>query len=153
MLYLTHKERIVFMLSENRIKYYLNIARNLCYFSDNKKAKLGCVLVYKNKIISTGYNLQNKTNPLQKKYNGLRGYNPNASFARNTVHAECYALLRAKNLEVDWRKVNVFVFRIKKDGSRGLAKPCEACEAMLKMKGVQNIYYSTESGYCYERYE
>ena len=141
------------MLSENRIHHYLKLAKNACYYSDNRKARLGCVMVYKNKIISVGYNLQEKTNPLQKKYNAARGYNPDASYARNTVHAECHALLKARDLEIDWRKVNVFVFRIKKDGSKGLAKPCPACKAMMKNIGICNVYYSTEEGYCYEKYE
>lgn len=103
--------------------------------------------------MSIGYNLQDKTNPLQKRYNALRGFDPNASGIRNTIHAECHALLSAKFLDIDWKKAHVFIYRIKKDGSNGLARPCQACEAMLREKGIVHVYYSTDSGYCYEKYE
>lgn len=141
------------MLSENKIHHYLDMANNACYYSDNKRARLGCVITYKNKILSVGWNLQNKEHPLQKQYNKYRNYDPEASTSKNTIHAECHALIRTKNLDVDWSKANIFVYRIKKDGSKGLAKPCPACEAMIKAKGIKNIFYSTENGYGYEKIE
>ncbi len=141
------------MLSENKIHHYLDMANNACYYSDNHRARLGCVITYKNKILSVGWNLQDKEHPLQKQYNKYRNYDPEASTSRNTIHAECHALIRTKNLDVDWSKANIFVYRIKKDGSKGLAKPCPACEAMIKAKGIKNIFYSTENGYGYEKIE
>lgn len=139
-------------LSNSRIHHYLNLARQACYYSDNKRTRVGCIMVYKSRVISIGYNLD-KTNPLQKQYNNLRGFDPNQSMVKNTVHAECYSLLQTRNLDIDWRKVHVFVYRIKKDDTPGLARPCAACEGMLRAKGIAHIYYSTDSGYGYEYYE
>lgn len=139
-------------LSDSRIHHYLNLARQACYYSDNKRTRVGCIMVYKSRVISIGYNLD-KTNPLQKQYNNLRGFDPNQSMVKNTVHAECYSLLQTRNLDIDWRKVHVFVYRIKKDDTPGLARPCAACEGMLRAKGIAHVYYSTEGGYCYEKYE
>ena len=139
-------------LSNSRIHHYLSLARQACCYSDNKRTRVGCIMVYKSRVISIGYNLD-KTNPLQKQYNNLRGFDPNQSMVKNTVHAECYSLLQTRNLDIDWRKVHVFVYRIKKDDSPGLARPCAACEGMLRAKGIAHVYYSTDSGYGYEYYE
>lgn len=140
-------------LSETRIAHYFELAHNACYYSDNKRTRLGCVIVYKGKILSVGYNLDTKTNPLQKQYNKYRGYDPNASGSINSIHAECHALLKAKDVDIDWRKAHVFVYRIKKDGSKGLARPCPACEAMMRNTGIEHVYYTTDGGWSYERYE
>lgn len=140
-------------LSNSRIQHYLKLAKSACYYSDNKRTRVGCVLIYKGKIISVGYNLQDKTNPLQKRFNQYREFDPNASGCKNSIHAECHAILKAKDLDIDWRKVDVFVYRIKKDGSKGMSRPCPACEALLKQQGVKKIYYSTDNGWGYEEYD
>lgn len=140
-------------LSENRIQHYFNLAHQACYYSDNPKAKLGCVVVYKGKILSVGYNVASKTHPAQKAYNKYRGYDPNASTSYNTLHAECSALIKIRDLDIDWHKAHIFVWRIKKNENRGLARPCPACEAMIKNMGIENVYYSTDNGWAYERYE
>ena len=140
-------------INNRRIEHYLKLAKNACYYSDNKRARLGCVIVYKGRILSVGWNLQDKTNPLQKRYNAARGYDPNASCSRNTIHAECHALLKAKDLDVDWNKAIAFVYRIKKDGSDGLAKPCPACQAMLIEHGISKVCYTNGFGdWTYEEW-
>lgn len=138
-------------LTENRILHYLDLAKNACQYSDNHKAKLGSVIIYKNKVISVGWNVENKTNPLQKEYNYLRGYDPNASFAKNTIHAEISALVKIKNMNIDFKKAHLFVYRIKKNGKNGYARPCAACMGLAKSLGIQHIYFSTETNWSYER--
>lgn len=56
-------------------------------------------------------------------------------------------------MDLDWSKVNVFVYRVKKDGGKGMARPCKACEAMLKNMGIKEIYYSTDTGFAHETYD
>ena len=137
-------------LTKTRILHYFTLAKNACHYSDNHKAKLGSVIIYKNKVISVGWNLENKTNPLQKEYNRLRGYDPDASISRNTLHAEFAAMIKIKDIDIDFNKVNLFIYRIKKDGTAGLARPCQACMGFAKDLGIKHIYYTTESGWCYE---
>ena len=111
-------------------------------------------MVYKNKIISVGHNYENKTNPLQKKYNELRGYNPNDSISRNTLHAEIDALLSIEQNIENYNKIHLFIVRSKRDESNGIARPCPACMGLIKKMGIKNIYYSTENGpgsWCYEK--
>lgn len=139
-----------YRLSMNRINHYLDMAHNACFYSDNQKTRLGCVVIYKNKVISVGWNM-NKTNPLQQELNLYRGFD--STVAYNSLHAEVHALLKCKNLDIDWRRVNLFVYRIKKDGTRGIAKPCEACEALIRSMGIREVYYSTANGFGYEYFE
>lgn len=139
-----------YRLSLNRINHYLDMAHHACYYSDNHKTRLGCVVVYKNKVISVGWNM-NKTNPLQKELNTYRGFDSTSAY--NSLHAEVHALLKCKNLDIDWRRVNLFVYRIKKDGTRGMAKPCEACQALIRNMGIREVYYSTARGFGYEYFE
>lgn len=140
-------------INNRRVEHYLKLARNACYYSDNKRARLGCIFVYRGKVISIGWNLQDKTNPLQKRYNHYRGFDPDASNCHNTIHAECHALLRARDLDINWSKVMAYVYRIKKDGSDGLAKPCPACQAMLIEQGINKVCYTDGFGnWTYEEW-
>lgn len=138
-------------LSMNRINHYFKLARNACYYSDNAKARLGAVLVYKNKVLSVGWN-QNKTAPIQKRLNAFRDFDPNASYAYNSLHAEVSCLSAIMGLDIDWSKTNLFVYRIKKNGDSGYARPCKGCQALIKSLGIKNVYYSCDdNGWAYER--
>ena len=137
-------------LTETRINHYFNLARNACYYSDFMKARLGAVLIYKGKVMSVGWN-STKTSPLQRQLNRYRGYDVDASEAHNTLHAEVACLTKARDLDIDWCRASIFVYRIKKDESAGLARPCKGCQALIKSMGIKNVYYSTENGWAYER--
>lgn len=138
-------------LTENRIKHYFNLAHNACQYSDNKKAKLGSVIIYKNKILSVGWNLEDKTNPLQQEYNKLRDYDNNVENTKSSIHAEFAAMLKIKHMKIDFSKVHLFIYRERKDKSIGNARPCNACMGFAKDLGIKNIYYTTDAGWAYER--
>lgn len=137
-------------LSERRIAHYFELARNACYYSDCKRTRLGCIAIYKNKILSVGWN-QEKTAPMQKELNKMRDFDPNASDVKNTLHAEVNCLMKIKDMDVDWGKVNLFVYRIKKDDKSGMARPCNGCMSLIRSLGIRNIFYSTDNGWAYER--
>lgn len=137
-------------LTETRINHYFNLARNACYYSDFMKARLGAVLIYKGKVMSVGWN-STKTSPLQRQLNRYRGYDVDASEAHNTLHAEVACLTKARDLDIDWGRASIFVYRIKKDESAGLARPCKGCQALIKSMGIKNIYYTTDDGWAYEQ--
>lgn len=40
----------------------------------------------------------------------------------------------------------VLVVRMQRQGRLGMAKPCRACQAILKSVGVSKVYYSTAEG-------
>lgn len=137
------------MLSDSRIHHYFNLADNASQFSDFKQHKLGAVLFYKGKTISIGWN-SNKTSPLQKQYNRLRGYDVES--AHNSLHAEMACLLKAKDMNgIDFSKTSLFISRKHKDGIVALSKPCAACAKMIRDMGIKNVYYTGENSWCYER--
>lgn len=137
-------------LTETRINHYLNLAHNACFYSDFTKTRLGAVLIYKGKVMSIGWN-STKTSPLQKNLNRLRNFSVDCGDAHHTLHAEVACLTKAKDLDIDWSRASIFVYRIKKDGSPGLARPCNGCQALIKSMGIKNIYYTTDDGWCFER--
>ena len=55
----------------NRQLRFFNVAREVSYMSDFKRARVGAVVVDGNRIISSGHNSQ-KTSTLQDKYNKYR---------------------------------------------------------------------------------
>ena len=138
-------------LTETRINHYLNLANNACFYSDFMKARLGAVLIYKGKVMSVGWN-STKTSPLQKDLNRLRHFEVDCGEAHHTLHAEVACLTKTKDLDIDWGRASLFICRIKKDGSRGLSRPCPGCQALIKSMGIKNIYYTTnDNGWCFER--
>lgn len=138
-------------MTEARINKYFELAKQACKFSDMKKANLGSVLIYKNKIISIGWNVGDKTSPIQKELNKYRGFDPDESGVVNSIHSEMLCLHRARNLDIDWSKASLFTYREKKNGDRGLARSCPACYNYAKQLGLGNLYYTTENGWDYEK--
>jgi deoxycytidylate deaminase len=76
------------------------------------------------KILSIGKNSYLKTHPLMLKH-GTKVGMPDRIF----VHAEVDALVRCRDLRKAHR---IFITRVMKDGSYGLAKPCAICHEALK---------------------
>ena len=104
----------------------------------------------KRSVIAVGWNTE-KENPLQKKYNRYRGFDVDAY--RNTVHAECMAILNLIKTDIDPRDCDIFIYREQKNGKCAPAKPCVACMKMLEETKIKNIYYTiSENEYgCIKR--
>jgi deoxycytidylate deaminase len=72
----------------------------------------------------------------------------------SSIHAEMDALLKAKRMlgeeqfKKNAKKMKLYVLRVKKNGSIGLAKPCKHCQKHLFEAGLlpKNIYYTTNNG-------
>lgn len=126
---------------------YFKLAKNASTFSDFPRVKIGAILVYKGKVVSVGWNTV-KENPLQKKYNQLRGFN--TEIHPNSLHAEMMCLLRAKHLDIDFRKASMFIYRNLKNGSLGISRPCPACMKAIQDFDIKNIYYTTGGGFVHE---
>jgi len=143
---------------EMNINKYFNLAKNASTFSDYDKIHIGAVLIYKNKVLSVGWNTK-RTNPIQKKYNRYRvlhdGRIYDSTILSNATHAEMSTLISTKNIEgINWEKCSLFVYSETKDGNKRLTSPCPACRMALKERGIKNIYYTNNvKGYTYERME
>jgi len=130
----------------NDEKYFL-AAKKVASMSTFKRIHIGCVVVYKGNIISSGYNA-NKTHPLQMKYNKERF---DANNTPHYIHAEIHALTSLINdPTINWRRVHLYVYRIYNKTSFGLSRPCPSCMKLIKDLGIRNIHYTTNEGYAYE---
>lgn len=118
--------------------------------SDHAKYFLGSVVVYKNKIISVGWNTT-KGNPLQQRRNEKYRFGKDDK-DKGCLHAEMMALLHArpylKNLDIS--KVSIYVYRENRFGEMRMSRPCPACGSYIKELGIKDIYYTTNGGYCHE---
>lgn len=134
-------------INNRKIKYF-NIAKEVSKLSTYNKQHLGCVVVYKKQVLSVGYN-QEKTHTLQAIYNQYREFNHYDNCAK--IHAETDALSKIRHLDIDWSRIEIYIYRERKDtNERALAYPCRACQAMIRQLGIRNIYYTGEDSYCYE---
>lgn len=135
----------------NRELKYFNLAKNACSFSDFPRVKIGCIAVYKNKVLSVGYNSQ-KTHPLQEYYNHFRDFYPNVGgkFINHSLHGEIHALLQIKDMDIDFSKVELFIYRICKNRKFAMVRPCAGCMRMIKDLGIKVIYFTSDDGFCKE---
>ena len=136
------------MLRSTDYKYFLK-ARQVATISDYYKTHIGCVAVYQGQVIGLGCNT-NKTHPIQKFYNRYR--EPSDTMLPK-LHAEISCINQIKHLNINFSKVKLYIYRIRKDQPYGMARPCPSCMAAIRDLGIRDIYYTTNEGYSYERLE
>lgn len=134
------------MLYNTDYKFF-DKARQAAMVSDYSKAHVGCVAVYQGNIIGIACNC-NKTHPTQKYYNRYR--KPSESLLPK-LHAEINCINSIKHLDIDFSKVKLYIYRIRKNQPFGISRPCPSCMAAIKDLGIRKIYYTTNDGYAYER--
>ena len=136
------------MIRKNDYKYF-DKARLVASISDYHKIHIGCVAVYQGQVIGIGCNC-NKTHPNQKYYNK---YRISSETMLPKLHAEISCINQVKHLNINFSKVKLYIYRIRKDQPFGLARPCPSCMAAIKDLGIKNIYYTTNEGFSYEHLE
>ena len=135
------------MLRSTDYKYFLK-ARQVATISDYYKTHIGCVAVYQGQVIGLGCNT-NKTHPVQKFYNRYR--EPSDTMLPK-LHAEISCINQIKHLNINFSKVKLYIYRIRKDQPYGMARPCPSCMAAIRDLGIRDIYYTTNDGYAYENW-
>lgn len=136
------------MILSKTHKAYFEAARALARLSNYPRVKIGCVITYGHRIISSGFN-STKTDPLQKKYNIYRFSGDGVS----SIHAETMALKPLiGRKDIDFKNVAIYVYRENKYGVPMLARPCESCEKLLRDLKIRKCFFSTYGGYAYEEY-
>jgi len=117
--------------------------------NDDSNIRFAAAVVYRNKIISIGYN-RRKSHPFQAKY----AKNSEAIY----LHAEVHAIKNAlRELSVEELKdTELYITRVKKPKSHskhfvwGLAKPCCGCERAIAEFGIKRTVYTTDETGKYE---
>jgi deoxycytidylate deaminase len=125
---------------------FFDKARQAAMISDFQKIHVGCVAVYQGQVISIGCNC-NKTHPKQKYYNRFRKKDESLL---PKLHAEISCLNGIRNLDVNFSKVKLYIYRIRNDQPFGMSRPCPSCMAAIKDLGIKEIYYTTNEGFGYE---
>lgn len=125
---------------------YFDAAKAMSKLSDFPRVKIGCVAVYKHRIVSSGCN-SIKTDTLQKKYNIYRF----SEESKHCQHAElaCLKPLMARK-DIDFKNVELYVYREYKNGDLGMCRPCPSCLALIRSLGVRHIHYTGDQSYIYE---
>jgi hypothetical protein len=118
--------------------------------SDFHRIHVGCVAIYQGRIIGTGCN-SNKTHPIQYHYNRYRKNIYKQSYFVPKLHAEINCLTSIRQLNINFSKVKLYIYRTRYDQEYGLAKPCPSCMAAIQDLGVRDIYYTTNDGFAYEK--
>ena len=116
-------------------KSFFQLARNVSFHSKHR-VRVGAVIVKNGKPISVGFN-KLKTHTMYKKVN-----HPKSAYIRS-LHAEMAALISART---DLRGAVIYVYRERKDGSVGTAKPCPVCQMLLKEAGVREAWFTMDGG-------
>lgn len=133
-------------------KHFFDLARIESYkatYSGYSAVKIGCVAVYKNGVIAKGYN-SNKTSTTQYLYNKYR-YNTNGKkYFPSLNHAETEVYRKIRYLDIDFSKVNIYLYRETKNKKVAMSRPCLSCFKMLQNLGIKNIYYTTNLGFAHE---
>ena len=128
---------------------YFEKAKNVAMISDFHKIHIGCVAIYQGVTIGVGCNC-NKTHPTQKYYNR---YRDQLYDLPPKLHAEINCINSIRYLDINFSKVKLYIYRIRRDQPFGMARPCPSCMAAIKDLGIKDIYYTTNVGYAYERIE
>ena len=107
----------------------MKLARKLALKSTHPKHKMSCIVFKHNTILSFGCNAI-KTHP--------------RSFDRwKMLHAELDSILNVDAKDLDG--ASVLVYRERRSGGPGLAKPCPSCEKMLSQLNIKKVFYTTEN--------
>jgi len=123
------------MISDNIYNLAIEVAK-----SSPSKKQVGALLISKNKVVSTGTNLETKSHPIQAKFAERVGLKE-----KIFLHAEISALVKCRE-ECD----TIVVARVNPQNKLRMARPCPICELALKEAGITKIHYTTNQGFLYE---
>ena len=128
---------------------FFRVADAVASLSDHKQTKLGCVLVDKHRIVSSGHNSSTRCSPLQKQMDTARFGNSDKH--RGPVHAETACLLPLIRQGYDMSRSDLYIVRRHRNGSLAISRPCPGCMSLLRASGVRRVFFSVEGGYAVER--
>jgi deoxycytidylate deaminase len=117
----------------SRITKFVALAQKIAEKSLHQ-FRIAAVIVQGNRILSIGINSY-KTHPQQ--------INPYTKKTGDSIHAELDALLSSRT---DISGATIYVVRIKRNRSLGLARPCSRCQYLLSAAGIKKVVFTTDSG-------
>lgn len=111
-----------------------SLAIKEAYGAHHTKTRVGAVVYQRSRVLGLGSNFQHKTHP--------KSTHP---FGR--IHAELAAIIDAMRYDRFRNSLigtSIYVARLKKDGSLGLAKPCRWCQELIHRVGIKEVTWSVD---------
>lgn len=93
-------------------------------------------IVERNKILSVGYNLPDKTHPLALKF-GHRFY---------SIHSELDAITNFPYPNRFLKRCRLINLRISKDHTVRMSKPCQFCQKLIRAFNIREVWYTNDFG-------
>lgn len=121
------------------------VASNIADMS-NHRYKLGAVVYYKHRIISSGCNSSTNTDRIQ----AILDKQKYGCECCGKLHAESAALIPLIKRHIQIKGAEIYVVRKKHQNTYGMARPCSSCMKLIKECGISKIHYTTDDGYSTE---
>lgn len=116
--------------------------------SDHKH-QIGCIIVDKHRIISSGHNSNTKCHSIQAVLDNKHF----DCMSVGKIHAETSAIIPLMKTNNDFSRATLYTYRQHKDGTLAMARPCARCMELIQRLGIRKIKYTTEYGYATEYLE
>ena len=113
----------------------VNLSYKMLDLPDSRSKHFSFILI-RNKILSSGFNLGFKTNPLSKKY----------GYRFNSIHSELKAIKNFPYPPSFLSKCKIVNVRIMANGELGMSKPCKKCQKLLSDFDISDVWYSNRNG-------
>ena len=110
----------------------INVAYKTAQKSTFERHRLGSVIVRGHRVLASGSNSIRYSKEIGK----------------STLHAEEAAIIqmlksRRQHLLVG---ADIYVTRVRPNGSVGLSKPCPRCMELIRSVGINRVYYTDDTG-------
>ena len=129
-----------------RQRSFFESAKAASLLSDYPKFHLGCVVVKKSRIISSGHNSITQYSSIQQKMDFKRFGGEH----RGACHAETAALIPLIRQRADLSSCVVYLYREHSDGTPVVSRPCSGCMSLLRAVGIRRVFFTVEGGYAIE---
>ena len=127
---------------------FFKAAQSISFLSDHR-CRIGCIIVDKHRVISSGHNSDTKCHSLQAKLDEEH-FN---CFCTGKIHAETSAIIPLLKTKEDYSRATIYTYREHRDGTLAMARPCARCMRLIRQLGIKKIKYTTDDGYATEYLE
>ena len=101
-------------------------------------------LCRRNKILAVGQNKVREPSPKAVYFANKFGTPKKRAFPFICAEVDCISKLWGR-VQID-SSLTMVVVRLNKDGEFRMSKPCISCTKVLESLGINNVYWTTESG-------
>lgn len=124
---------------------FFKAAQSISMLSDHR-CRIGCIIVDKHRIVSSGHNSNTKCHAVQAQID-TQHFN---CFCTGKVHAETSAIIPLIKSKEDYSRATLYTYREHADGTLANSRPCPRCMQLIKQVGITKIKYTTDVGYATE---